>query len=146
MNVQIEGMFQEAIPIENYGINWLCRQGGTYQSLSVKISLCISSCLCVAQETFIYQTLAFLSPCQSPFSPFKSQTASPNVLFCLQRKMEFKVRVLAIQLLSFPGLLSCEHVTELLNDFILLICLMAIYFLERPEEPRGSSSLPSKVI
>ena len=33
----------------------------------------VSHCLCLAQQTFVYQTFAFLSPCELPSSPLKSQ-------------------------------------------------------------------------
>ena len=52
--------------------------------------------VCMAHQTFMHQTFAFPSPYELPFSPVKPQTTIPNILFCLQVKMVFKVRTLAI--------------------------------------------------
>ena len=41
----------------------------------------MSYCLCVAQQTFVYQILVFPSPCELPSSPLKSQTTTRNILF-----------------------------------------------------------------
>ena len=50
----------------------------------------MSYCLCVAQQTFVYQILVFPSPCELPSSPLKSQTTTRNI-FCLWLKMAFPV-------------------------------------------------------
>ena len=43
-------------------------------------------------ESFTKHLFAFLSPiCQLPFSPLKSQTTTPSILFCLLLKMVSKV-------------------------------------------------------
>ena len=62
-------------------------------------------------------------------STLKPQTPIPNNLFCLWLKMALnalKVRVPAILAseLGFLGSPSCIHVTKLLFDFLLLICLV----------------------
>ena len=75
--------------------------------------------------------ICILSPWELPSSLSKSQITTPNILFCLLRKIIFKVKVLAI-LVSFCSLgsLPCLYVIKFLSDFFfLLICLMSILFL-----------------
>ena len=63
-------------------------------------------CLCVTQQTFIYQIFVFPSPCELPSSPLKFQTTTLNILFYLKLKMVFEVRDSAIwrSYLVFPSL------------------------------------------
>ena len=44
---------------------------GTHQGLETEV-FSVSHCLCLAQQTFVYQTPLFLSPWKLPFSPLKS--------------------------------------------------------------------------
>ena len=55
----------------------------TQEGLNIRVHSS-SHCLFRAQQTFIYQTFAFPVPCELSFSPVKSQTTVPNILFCLQ--------------------------------------------------------------
>ena len=53
------------------------RLGETRQGLEIRV-LSVSHYLCLAQQTFIYQTCVFLSPYELPSSPVKSQSTTPN--------------------------------------------------------------------
>ena len=81
----------------------------------------VSHFLCRTQQTFVYQMSAFPSPCQLPSSLLKSQMTIPNLLFCLQLKMGFKVRVLAI-LVSDLVFLGLSHVYTSLNFCLIFSC------------------------
>ena len=45
------------------------------------------------------------------------------------------------KLFGFSWSLSCIHVVQLLCDFLLLICLMSMSFLDQPEEPRSAEGI-----
>ena len=45
------------------------------------------------------------------------------------------------KLFGFSQSLSCIHVVQLLCDFLLLICLMSMSFLDQPEEPRSAEEI-----
>ena len=45
------------------------------------------------------------------------------------------------KLFGFSWSLSCKHVVQLLCDFLLLVCLMSISFLDQPEEPRSAEEI-----
>ena len=77
----------------------------------------LSHWLCMTQQTVIYQTFGFPSPWELLSSLLKSQITTPNILFCLQLKIVFKVRVLAILVYHFSGSLPCLRVVKLLSDF-----------------------------
>ena len=106
-----------------------CGGGNSRQGLEIRVHS-VSCCLCLPQ-----QTLAFPSPCELSSSTWRSQTTTPNILFCLLLKIVFKVRALAIlgKFLSFPGSLPCIHVIKLLLNFLLLTCLMSIEFYGQPK-------------
>ena len=92
----IKGLFLEQRYRQRYLQRIWARCGGqTQQGLQIRVRS-VSHCVCLAQKPFIYQTFAFSSPCQLPSSPLKSQTSTPNNLFCLQLRMVLKIRVLAI--------------------------------------------------
>ena len=112
------------ISANTMGQVWCGKLGRAYRSEFACVLLSLQ-----AQETFIFQTFAFPSPCELPSFPLKSQTTAPYILFCLQLKMVFKVRTVAISMsysCIFPGSLSCIHIIKLLFAFLLLICLMSI--------------------
>ena len=90
---------------KEYGLSMV---GETGQGLEIRVHS-VSYCLCVAQRTFVYQTFAFPSSCELPSSSLKSQTTTPNIHLCLQLKMVFKVRALAI-LASYSVFLGLSHV------------------------------------
>ena len=87
-------------------------------------------CLCRAQEKFIHQTFAFPSPCELPSSPLKSQTSTPNILFCLKLRWYLRKGFSHLgELLSFLGYLPYIH----LFNFFLLICFLLMQFLGQPD-------------
>ena len=75
-----------------------------------------------AQQTFIYQTSAFPSPSESRSSLLKSQTTTPNSLFCLWLQMVFKVRAWAILVTQFPWI---SHIYMLCSFCLTFSCLTA---------------------
>lgn len=87
--------------------------------------------LCLAQQTFVYLTFAFLSLCELPFFTLKSQTPSILLSFDEDGIYGEGFRHLG-KLLSFPVSLPHMHV---IKRFIFLqsINLMSIYFLGQPE-------------
>ena len=90
-----------------------------WENLEVRVRS-VSHCLCKAHEHLLTTHLLF-HLCELPSTPLKSQTATLNVLFCLQLKMVFKLRASAILVrYSFSQCLS--HVYMLLN-----FCLMFSY-------------------
>ena len=64
------------------------------------------------------------------YPPISSLSLAEDLLYW-KRSYHFS------ELLSFPGSFPCVHVTKLSFDFLLLICLMSILFLNQPEEPTG---------
>ena len=69
--------------------------GEAQQGLEIRAHS-VSSCFCLTQQTFVYQTSAFSFPRKLPSSPLRSQTTTPNILLCLLIKMVFKVKALVI--------------------------------------------------
>ena len=92
LRIWMEDLFKEgAINIGNYRMDQVCTEGGNSYIYLLKF-LSAFHCLCLAQQTFIYQTFAFPSPCQLPSSPLKSQTTTPKILF-----------VVVVEFLGQPG-------------------------------------------
>ena len=56
--------------------------GETWQGLEIRVHS-VSHCLCLDQQTFVYQIFAFPFPCELPSSPLKSQITTPHNLLSL---------------------------------------------------------------
>ena len=69
-----------AVTIDGCRVSQWCR--GRDLAKSVKIPLCGSPSR-PTQQTSVYQIFAFLSSCQLPDFPLRSQTATPNILLYL---------------------------------------------------------------
>ena len=65
----------------------------------------VSQCLCMTQQTFVYQAFDFPSLCELPSSLLSSQATTGKILFCFQQKMIFKISALVILVSDsvFPG-------------------------------------------
>ena len=80
--VKIEGLSQEGtITIDNSRCG---RQGGNLLGRFLLKFFLRSHCPLMAQQTFVYKTFTFWSPCKLPSSPLKSQISTPNILLCLK--------------------------------------------------------------
>ena len=79
--------------------------------------LSMSQCPCLGKQIYVYQPSVFPSPCHWP----SSQTTTPNILFCLQLKMIFKMRVLA-NWVNYSVFLGPSHVYMLLNFCLTFSC------------------------
>ena len=102
----------------------------------------VSHCLCMAQN--IYQTFAFLTPCELPSSHLKPQTSTPNIHFYLQLKMIFKVIASAV-IASYLDFLSLSHVYMLQTFVSCFLLLMShgnviLRLARRMQKGRGNVS------
>lgn len=99
--------------------------GESTQCLEIRVQ-CASYCFCMTQQTFIYRTFDFPSPCQLPSpQPHKFQPIIPNILFCFQLKTVFKDAFGHFgESLSFSRSLPCICVFNF--DLFLLICLKSL--------------------
>ena len=119
-NFQIKGLFLDQSyhqrSLQRYGLGWWGKlQAGPKDQYSIV-------------SAWLFQIVAFSSSCQLPTSPLQSQTTAPNILFCLQLKMVFKVRTQAI-FVNYSVFLALTQLSMLLNFhliFLLLICLISI--------------------
>ena len=70
----------------SYDLNQVCRQE---PSKFVRIPLCVQLA-CLAQQTFVYQTLAFPPPCELPSFSLKSQTMTTTLSFVFSWRWYFR--------------------------------------------------------
>ena len=89
----------------------------------------------MAQQTFVYQTCAFLSLHEFSCYVFNTRTTTPNILFCFQLKMVFKVKISAIWL-SYSVHLDLFQVYELLYFWFPLLNVSCQFNLHQWEEHR----------
>ena len=95
--------------MDDYGMNQVCEQGeaGITRNLLVKISLCpLISSQC---NKYLFTKHLLFCLCVNCLPAFEAPNHHSNILFCLQLKMAFKVRVSAIWG-SYSALLGLSHV------------------------------------
>ena len=92
---------------------WAGLVGETWQGPDIRAHS-VSCCLCLAQQTSVYQTLSFPSACQLPSTTQLPPQTTTSILFGFQLKMVFNVRASAI-LMSYSVFLRLSHVSMLLN-------------------------------
>ena len=99
-----------AITRGTYSMNLGYKSRWTYQSLFAKIHFCVSlspqgpANICLPNISFFH-----LNQCQLPSSLLKSQTTTPNILFCLSVKIVFQVRGFVI-LACYPVFLGIHAI------------------------------------
>ena len=72
----------------------------------------VSQCLCMTQQTFVYQPFDFPPLYELPSSPLTFQATTGKILFCFQPKMIFKVSAVVI-LVSYSVFLGFSYVCVL---------------------------------
>ena len=95
--------------MDDCGMNQVCEQGeaGITRNLLVKISLCpLISSQC---NKYLFTKHLLFCLCVNCLPAFEAPNHHSNILFCLQLKMAFKVRVSAIWG-SYSALLGLSHV------------------------------------
>ena len=109
------GLFPEQRDHQRY-LQRICLSVVGEQSI-YQFILC-SMVICLAQQTSVYQTSTFSSPGKLPSSPLKYQTTTPQILFCLQVKMVFKVKISGVWVsYKFSRPFPCIHIIKLCLTF-----------------------------
>ena len=117
------------------GLRVICR--GQLHKASVLSPLC-AHCLCMAWQTFVYQTHALPIFLWIVFLPFEA----PDLLNSQLNWEELSRRNRSLNCLTVEGSLSLSlsrwgsRTYALKFVFLLLICFMSIYCINQPREPR----------
>lgn len=114
---------KEAITIENYSLNYVCRQGGIQQILFVKILLCVSVSL-HGPENIYLPNIFFSISLSTAFSPFEVPKHYPQHPFLSLTKGLGDGFSHFGALISFPSLFHGYMLLNFCLSNLLIMCLL----------------------